>query len=154
MSQTHVYFKHQWFLNTVTVSFGNLHCKFIVTKWVTCRMLYIFDYFRVILIDCAICRRLRASIIRIIRTTRSFTKLPAASWQIRKIASCTCAGNAWNRDASPLSRVSDPDMHTEIAFHWSLRRGKRSRHFRQFYVSCKRSMLMLFWSSRICIPSM
>ena len=79
-----------------------------------------------------------------------------ASYQIRKIAGCACAGNA----GIPSTRVSDPDMHHgTCATHvpwcmpgslnsgvlWSRWRGKRSRHFRrmrnpQFYVSSKRPM--------------
>ena len=79
-----------------------------------------------------------------------------ASYQIRKIAGCACAGNAGNVFPPPL--VSDPDMHhgtfvTHVpwcmpgsltnCFYWSRWPGKRSRHSRrmhnpQFYVSGKR----------------
>ena len=80
------------------------------------------------------------------------------SYQKRKIAGCSCTGNAGN--VSPPQRVSDPDMHhgtcvTHVPwcmpgsltsdFRWSRWRGKRSRHRRrmrnlQFYVSGKRPM--------------
>ena len=81
-----------------------------------------------------------------------------ASYQIRTITGCACAGNAGN--VFPLPRVNDPDVHhgTCMAhvpwpmpgwltggFLWSWWRGKRSRHSRcmrsaQFYVSSKRPM--------------
>ena len=81
-----------------------------------------------------------------------------ASYQIRKIADCACAGNAGN--FSPPPRVSDSDMHhgtcvTHVPwcmsesqtsdFLWSRWRGKRTRHSRcmrnpQFCVSGKRPM--------------
>ena len=81
-----------------------------------------------------------------------------ASYQIRKIAGCPCAGNAGN--VFPPSWVSDPDMHHDTCvthvpwcmsgsitsgFLWSRWRGKRSRHSRrmrnpQFCVSRKRPM--------------
>ena len=80
---------------------------------------------------------------------------PWASYQIRKIAVCACAGNAGN--------VSDFVMHhgtcvTHVpgcmpgsltsGFLWSRWQGKRSRHSRrmrnpQFYVSGKRPMDMV-----------
>ena len=76
-----------------------------------------------------------------------------ASYQIRKITGCACAGNV-----SPSSRISDPDMHhgtcvTHVpwcmpesltsSFIWNRVRGKRFRHSRcmrnpQFFVSDKR----------------
>ena len=40
--------------------------------------------------------------------------VPWASYQIRKIADCACAGNAGNVSLPPISKetlVSDPDMH-------------------------------------------
>ena len=81
-----------------------------------------------------------------------------ASYQMRKIAGCACAGNAGN--VFPTPPVSDPNMHhgtcmTHVpwcmlgsltsSFLWSWWRGKRSRHSRcmrnpQFYVSGKRPM--------------
>ena len=82
-----------------------------------------------------------------------------ASWQVRKIAGCACAGNAGT--FSPPQRINDPDMHhgtyvthvlwcvpgslTSI-FLWSRCREKCSRHSRrtrnpQFYVSGKRPMV-------------
>ena len=84
---------------------------------------------------------------------------PWASYQIRKIASCACAGNAGNVFPRP-PRVSDPDMHdgtcvTHVpwcipgsltrGFLWSRWRGKRSRHSRrmrnpQSYIFGKRPM--------------
>ena len=82
-----------------------------------------------------------------------------ASYQIRKIASCACAGNAGERFLPP-SRFSDRDMHHGMCmthvpwcmpgsltrgFLWSRRWGKRSWHSRRmrspwFYVSGKRLM--------------
>ena len=81
-----------------------------------------------------------------------------ASCQIRKIAGCTCPGNA--RNVFPPSQVSDPNVHhvacvTHVpwcmpgsfsGFLWSRWREKRSRHSRrlrnpQVYVSGKRPML-------------
>ena len=79
-----------------------------------------------------------------------------ASYQIRKIVGCACAGNA--RTFSTTSRVGDPDMHhstyvTHVpwympgsltgGFLWSQWRGKRSWHSRrmrnlQFNASGKR----------------
>ena len=79
-----------------------------------------------------------------------------ASYQLRKIAGCACAGNAGN--VYPPPRISDPDMHhgtcvTHVpwcmpgsltrGFYWSWWWGKRSRHSRrmhnpQFYISGKR----------------
>ena len=90
-----------------------------------------------------------------------YSHLPATCWasyQIRKIAGCTCAGNAGN--VSPSPRVSDPDMHhgtcvTHVpwcmpgsltsSFVWSRLQGKRSRHSRpmrnpQCYLSAERPM--------------
>ena len=84
---------------------------------------------------------------------------PRASYQIRKIAGCACAGNAGN--VFPPPRVSDLDMHhgtivTHVSwcisgsltngFLWNRWRGKRSRHSRrtrnpQFYVSGKRPIV-------------
>ena len=81
-----------------------------------------------------------------------------ASYQIRKIAGCACAGNAVN--VFTAFPVSDPDMHhgtcvTHVpwcmpgsltsGFLWSQWRWKQSRHSRrmrnpQFYVSGKRPM--------------
>ena len=81
-----------------------------------------------------------------------------ASYQIRKIAGCACAGNAGN--IFPTHRVSDPHRHhgtcvTHVpwcipgsltsGFLWSRCRGKRSWQSRrmrnpQFYVSGKRPM--------------
>ena len=81
-----------------------------------------------------------------------------ASYHLRKIAGCACAGNAGT--FSPLPWVSNPDMHhgtcvTHVpwwipgslcsGFLWSRWRGKRSRHSRrmrnpQLYVSGKRPM--------------
>ena len=78
-----------------------------------------------------------------------------ASYQIRKIDGCACAGNAGN--VSPPTRVSIPDMHhgtcvTHVpwcmpgsltsGFLWSRWRGKRSRRVRnlQCYVSGNRPM--------------
>ena len=67
-----------------------------------------------------------------------------ASYQIRTIVGCACAGNAGN--VSPPPRLSDPDMHhgtcvTRVSwcmsgslssrFHLSRWRGKRSRHSRR-----------------------
>ena len=64
-----------------------------------------------------------------------------ASYQIRKIAGCTCAGNAGN--VFPPPRVTDPDMNHDTCvthepccmmgsstsgFLWRPWRGKRSRH--------------------------
>ena len=69
-----------------------------------------------------------------------------ASYQIRKIVGCACAGNAGN--VFPRRRAV---MHVGIAhLRW---RGKRSRHSRrmrdpQFYVSGKRPMMYVpisFW---------
>ena len=80
-----------------------------------------------------------------------------ASYQIRKIADCACAGNG---AFSPPSLVIDPDMHhgtclTHVpccmsgpltsCFLWNRWRGKRSQHSRrmrnpQFCVSGKRPM--------------
>ena len=80
-----------------------------------------------------------------------------ASWQIRTIAGCACAGNA--RNVFPAPRLSDPDMHhvTHVpwcmpgslnGFLWSRWRGKRPRHSQrmrnlQFYVSGKRPMSLI-----------
>ena len=81
---------------------------------------------------------------------------PWASYQIRKIACCACAGMPGT--FSPPPRVSDPDMHHDTCvthvswcmpgsltsgFLWSRWRGNRSRHSRrmrklQFCVSGKR----------------
>ena len=88
----------------------------------------------------------------------AFYVAPWTPFQIRKIESYACAGNAGN--ISPPPRVSDPDMHhgtcvTHVpwcmsgsltsGFLWSRWRGKRSRHSRrmhnpQFYISGKRPM--------------
>ena len=85
-----------------------------------------------------------------------------ASFQIRKIAGCACAGNAGN--VFPPPRVSNTDMHhgtcvTHVpwclpgsltsGFLWSRGRGKRSRHSwrmrnPQFYVYGKRPMGSMF----------
>ena len=85
-----------------------------------------------------------------------------ASYQIRKIAGCACAGNAGNVVPPPL--VSDPDMHHGTClthmpwcmpgslisgFLWNRWRGKHSRHSRrmrnpQFCVSGKRRMRLLW----------
>ena len=90
----------------------------------------------------------------------SLISLPWASYQIRKIAGCACAGNAAETFSPPL-RTSDPDMHhgtcvTHVpwcmpgsltsGFLWSRWRGKRSRHSwhmhnLQFYASGKRPMV-------------
>ena len=93
--------------------------------------------------------------------------IPWASYQIRKIASCACAGNAGNV-FTPPPQFSDPDMHHGMCvthvpwcmpgsptggFLWSRWRGKRSRHSRRirnqrFCVSVKRPMvwtLDTFW---------
>ena len=81
-----------------------------------------------------------------------------ASYQIRKLAGCACAGNAGNISQPP--QVRDHDMHhgpcvTHVpwcmpgsltcVFLWSWWRGKRSRHSRcmhnpECYVSGKRSV--------------
>ena len=79
-----------------------------------------------------------------------------ASYLIRKIAGCACAGNAGN--VFPAPRVGDPEIHhgtcvTHVpwcmpvsltsGFIWSRWRGKHSRHMHnlQLYVSGKRPML-------------
>ena len=56
-----------------------------------------------------------------------------ASYQIRKVAGCACAGNAGNvfprRRLQKKPLVSDPGMHVGIAYsRWC---GKRSRHSRR-----------------------
>ena len=81
---------------------------------------------------------------------------PLASYQIRIIVGCACAGNAGN--VSPPPRASDPDMHhgtcvtyvlwcmpgwLTSGFLWNWWWGKRSRYSRrmrnpQFYLSDKR----------------
>ena len=78
-----------------------------------------------------------------------------ASYQIRKIAGCACAGNAGNvfrhcrLQRKPL--VSDPDMHhgtcvTHVPWCMSGKRCRHSRRMRnpQFYVSIKRPMMTQF----------
>ena len=82
--------------------------------------------------------------------------IPWASYQIRKIAGCACAGNAGN--VFPAPQVSAPEMHhvTHMpwcmpgsrtrGFLWIRWRGKHSRHSwrmrnSQFYVSGKRPIV-------------
>ena len=84
-----------------------------------------------------------------------------ASYQIRKIAGCACAGNAGN--VFPPLQVRYPDMHhgtcvTHVpwcmpglltwVFIWSCWRGKRSWHSwrmrnPQFYISGKRPIVQM-----------
>ena len=98
------------------------------------------------------------------RSPRDFaeSRRPWATYQIRKIAGCACAGNA--RNVSPAtagyrSRHASRNVRDARAvivpwcmpgwptsgFHWSQWRGKRSRHSRcmrnpQIYLSGKRPM--------------
>ena len=72
-----------------------------------------------------------------------------ASYQIRKIAGCACAGNAGNVFPPPTSKeTARAVMHVGIANRrW---RGKRSRHSQrmrnsQFYVSSKRPISNAKW---------
>ena len=104
--------------------------------------------------------RRSSSLIITLMTTR-------ASWQIRKIVGCACAGNVGN-----VFPATDPDVHhgtcmTHLpwcmpgsltsGFLWSRWRGKRSRHSRrmrnpQFYESGRRPMTSfkvvakMFWN--------
>ena len=71
---------------------------------------------------------------------------PWASCQIRKIASCACAGIAGT--VSSLPRVSDPNMHHGTCVKQWRGRWKRSGHSRrtrnpQFHVSGKKPMYRL-----------
>ena len=92
-----------------------------------------------------------------------------ASYQIRKITGCACAGNAGNVSLAP--RVSDPDIHhgtcvTHVpwympgsltsGFLWRRWRGKRSQYSRRmrnshFYVSGKRPIECLQRNSEMYI---
>ena len=84
-----------------------------------------------------------------------YNGVPWTSYQIRKIARCACAGNAFpppiskettslrSRHASRHVRDAGAMMHVEIAYpRWSVKRSRHSRSMRnlQFYVSGKRAM--------------
>ena len=82
-----------------------------------------------------------------------YNGVPWTSDQIRKIARCACAGNAFpppisketislrSRNASRHVRYARAMMHIEIAYpRWWVKRSRHSRSMRnlQFYVSGKR----------------
>ena len=120
--------------------------------WINWLFGNVWDFINVLFfIFCLANSHLGSLLLRAISSTNSGI-IALASCQIRKIAYCTCAGNAGNvfprRRLQRKPLVNDPDMHhgtCRDACRYRLPAGKTFRAFLahahpQFYVSGKRPM--------------